>query len=40
LLFEEGIEDDGGSAGVFELADGRDLLRERGSGGDEGSAKL
>src|ERR1700686_1852000 len=40
LFFEEGIEHDGGGAGVFEAANSADVLRQRRGGGDEWSAQL
>ena len=40
LLLEQGIEHDGGGAGIFEFADAADFLGERGGGGDQRRAQL
>ena len=40
LFFEQGVEDDGRGAGIFEAADPGDFLRKRGSGGDQRRAQL
>jgi len=40
LFFEQGIEHDGGRAGILKATDSADFVRERGGGGDQRRAQL
>ena len=40
LLLEQGVEHDGGGAGIFEFADAADFLGERGCGDDQRRPQL